>query len=146
MAFAKPSECLAGRKPAHTAADVTVCAPRFVQEVTADDAAAVGAVGILPAGCVPALQMIVDAVDAGGSVDIGILNTDGDGLSDAPEDGGGAWAEGVALGAPALVPLTAALLAVKPSVFDRYIGVKGTGLSASGDAPRFGVTVPYCAR
>lgn len=146
MAFAKLSDCISGRRPVHTSEDVTVCAPRFVQEVTADDASAVGAVGILPAGCVPALQMIVDAVDAGGSVDIGILNADGDGLSEAPEDGGGAWAEGVSLGDPTLVPLTAALLAVQPVGYDRYIGVKGSGLSASGDAPRFGVTVPYCAR
>ena len=146
MAFAKPSDCICGRKPVHTSADVTVCAPRFQQEVTADDAAAVGAVGILPAGCVPALQMIVDAQDAGGSVDIGILNAAGDGLSDAPEDGGGAWAEGVSLGDPQLVPLTKALLAVQPVGYDRFIAAKGSGLSASGEAPRFGVTVPYCAR
>lgn len=146
MAFAKLSDCVSGRKPVHTSHDVTVCAPRFVQEVTAEDSSAVGAIGILPAGCVPALQMIVDAQNASGSVDIGIVNDLGDDLSDAPEDGGGAWATGVALGNPAVVPLTAALLAVKPVSYDRYIGVKGSGISASGDAPCFAVTVPYCAR
>ena len=146
MAFAKPSDCISGRKPVHTSADVTVCAPRFVQEVTSDDATAVGAIGILPAGCVPALQMIVDAQGADGNVDIGILNAAGDALSDAPEDGGGAWAEGVSLGDPQLVPLTKALLAVQPVGYDRLIAVKGDGLAVAGDAPRFGVTVPYCAR
>lgn len=146
MAFAKLSDWVTGRKPVHTSEDVTVCAPRFTQEVTADDADAVGAIGILPAGCVPALQMIVDAQGAAGNVDIGILNAAGDGLSDAPEDGGGAWAVGVSLGEPQLVPLTAALLAVKPVPYDRRIAAKGAGLSASGEAALFGVTVPYCAR
>jgi len=147
MSFEKPNDTIVGRKPVPTADDVDLVAPRFVQECTAADSAAnnVGVIGILPAGCTPALPMLVDSTGLGGSaaISIGILNADGTDLSTDARDGGGPWAAGVAVGAAGAsqVAPTAALLSVRKSGVDRQIAVKFT--AAGGTAGALGLTVAY---
>lgn len=148
MAFAKPNDWAAGRCPAFTPADITVCAPRFRQEVTDADKNEIGVIGILPAGCVPAMQMIVDAYKLGGKIEIGILDEEAGELSHKEEDGGGKWAYAVELQADVatVVAPTLKLVHVKPVPYDRKIAVKGVNLVPAGDDAHFCVTVPYCAR
>jgi len=147
MAFAKQNDTIVGRTPVPTADDVDLVAPRFVQECVAADSAAanVGVIGILPAGCTPALPLLVDSTGLGGSaaISIGILNAAGTDLSTDASDGGGPWATGVAVGAAsaAQVAPTAALLGVKKADHDRKIAVKFT--AAGGSAGTLGLTVAY---
>ncbi len=155
MAFALKSKAATGQFPAPTAATTAVLAPTFVQEFTDDadvTAGAVGVIGILPAGCVPVLPMVVrnDAVSdgsTGATFTIGILNADGDGLSTEAGDGGGAWnaAVNVKTAAAAQVAVTTAYLSIKPADHDRKIAMLIAGDGATVTPGKVEVTIPYAA-
>ena len=148
MAFATQNDWAAGRKPAITPSDMTVCAPRFEQPIEAADKNAIGVVGILPAGCVPALQMITDAHNLTGKIEVGILDEELGELSHKEEDGAGKWAFNVEFQAetPTLIEASIKYMHVKPVPYDRKIAVKGVNLTPAGDGAYFCLTVPYCAR
>jgi len=145
--FEQQNDTISGRRPVPTSDDVSVLAPRFVQDCTAGDSAAnnVGVIGILPAGCTPALPLLVDSTGLGGSaaISIGILNADGTDLSTDVRDGGAPWATGVTVGAASAVQVapTVALLSVRKAGVDRLIAVKFT--AAGGTAGTLGLTVAY---
>ncbi|MDR0273862.1 MAG: hypothetical protein LBI48_00660 [Burkholderiaceae bacterium] len=145
--FKQQNDTIAGRAPVPTADDVALVAPRFVQECAASDSASgnVGVIGILPAGCTPALPLIVDSTGLGGAaaLSIGLLNAGGTDLSADASDGGGPWAADVAVGAAgaAQIAPTAALLAVQKTGHDRLIAVKFT--AAGSAAGTLGLTVAY---
>lgn len=147
MAFASKNDTIAGRKPAPTVADACVAAPRFVQSCVAADSTLnnVGVIGILPAGYEPSLPMVVDTTGLGGSaaISIGILDEATGEISTKAEDGGAAWATGVAVGATAVAQVTptAAYVAVKKAPVDRKIAVKFTVVGSADGT--LGITVPY---
>jgi hypothetical protein len=147
MAFATKNDFMNGRLPVPTGDDTSISAPRFIQDCTAADSAAdnVGVIGILPSDKTPVLPLIVGTSGLGGSaaISIGILDEDTGDISTKPEDGGAAWATGVAVGAAAVaqVAITAAMLAVKKSGLNRKIAVKFT--AAGSAAGTLGITVPY---
>lgn len=149
MSFASKNDTIAGRIPAPASSDSTVTAARFTQTlVTADSAANnVGVIGILPAGQVPSLPMLVSTSGLGGSaaISIGLLNAAGTDLSTDAADGGAVWAAAVAVGSAATADVapTAALLAVKPAAVDRKIAVKFT--TAGSAAGTLTLVVPYSA-
>lgn len=150
MAFANKNDTVAGRQPVPTASDMAIVAPRFEQVCVAADSTLnnVGVIGILPAGCVPCLPMVVGNTALGGSaaISVGLLNAAGNDLSTAADDGGAVWAAGVAVGAaPAVVQVspTAALMAVKPVGHDRKIAVKFTTAGSAGGTLH--ITVPMRA-
>jgi len=147
MSFATRNNHISGRLPVPTGDDTSISAPRFVQDCVAADSAAdnVGVIGILPAGVTPALPLLVDTTGLGGTaaISIGILDEDTGDISTKPEDGGGPWATGVAVGAAAVkqVDMTAAMLAVQKSDVDRKVSVKFT--AAGSAAGTLGLTLFY---
>lgn len=147
MAFAKSNDTISGRKSVPTGSNVCVVAARFVQDCVAADSAAnnVGVIGILPAGCVPVLPMLVKTSGLGASaaVSVGILDEATGDISTRAEDGGGAWAAAVAVGAAAAeqVAPTEAYLSVKLAQTDRKIAVKFT--AAGSAVGTLELTVPY---
>jgi len=144
MTFAKQNDTIVGRTPAPTADDVCLVAPRFVQEFVQEDGEIgnVGAIGILPAGCTPALPMLVDSTGIGSLISIGILNADGTDLSNDAIDGGGPWATGVDVnmsGAYQVGP-SLCLMSVKKTSYDRLIAIKFESGCSDGTV---GITVAY---
>lgn len=153
MAFVNSNDHLLGRKPVPTM-NGGVTAVRFDLDITDDDLVlnAVGAVGILPAGCIPlTVYMHSDKLDSHGTdtlrAAVGILNSDADGISTAADDGGAAWATGmdvVGKGGQVAV-VSGALASLKPSAQDRKIAVEFTAAAATKAAGSLGLTMLYIA-
>lgn len=147
MAFAKKNPTIAGQTPVPTVDDACVAAPKFSQDCLAADSALnnVGVIGILPAGYVPCLPMLVQTPGLGGTgaISIGILDEATGDISVKAADGGAAWAAAVSVGSAAATQVapTAAYLGVQKSNADRKIAVKFT--TAGGTAGALNLTVPY---
>lgn len=154
MAFTNSNDYLDGRKPAPTPAGGEVVACRFSLSLVAGDLDLndIGAVGILPAGCVPvALIYDSDDLDSNGTptiaASVGILNSGGTDLSTAAADGGAVWGSGITTsqaGGQAQV-VSKALSRVTASTSDRKIGVKFTTAAATAAAGELGLTLLYRA-
>lgn len=149
MAFTNRNDYLTGRKPVPTPAGGELVACRFgITLTTADlDANDVGAVGLLPPGCVP-VHVIVDTddLDTNGTptnaFSVGFVN-DAEGDLD-----GTAWATGLQTartGGTARLDLSAAALRMAATQTERKIGVKFTSASATKAGGEFGLTVVYRA-
>lgn len=154
MSFTNSNDYLDGRKPAPFPAGGEVVAVRFsISLVAADlDANDIGAVGILPAGCVP-VGLLYDSDDLDEhatptiAASVGILNAAGTDLSTEAADGGAAWGTGITTsqaGGQSQV-LSKALSRVTKSDADRKIGIKFTAASATKAAGEVGLTLLYRA-
>lgn len=154
MAFVNKNDYLLGRKPAPYPAGAEVLAVRFaVALVAADlDAADIGAVGILPARCVPVAVLVdSDDLDTNGAptiaASIGILTADGTALSTAADDGAAVWGSGltVAQAGGQVQVLSKAISRVNPTNINRQIGILFSAASATKAAGTIGVTLFYKA-
>ena len=152
MSFTNSNDYLTGRKPVVVGDNSQVNCVRYaVSLVAADlDANDIGAVGILPAGCVPvAVYVDSDDLDTNGTptiaASVGVLNATGDDLSTATADGGAAWGTGltVAQAGGQVAVASKALARVQAAAADRLIGVKFTAAAATKAAGELGVTLLY---
>lgn len=153
MSFANSNDYLTGRKPVPTGDGYGVTAVRFAVALLAADLALndIGAVGILPARCVP-VALYYDSTDldtnasAAIVASVGVLNAAGTDLSTAAADGGAAWGAAITTsqaGGQSAV-LSAALANVTPTDADRLIAVKFTTAAATAAASgTVGLTLLY---
>lgn len=155
MSFTNSNDYLDGRKPVPTPAGGEVVAVRFpITLATGDlDINDIGAVGILPAGCVPvALFYDSDDLDSHATVptiaaSVGILNAAGDALSTEAADGGAVWGSGITTsqaGGQSAVT-SKALSRVAATNADRKIGVLFSAAAATAAAGVLGLTLLYKA-
>lgn len=154
MPFTNSNDYLTGRKPTVFPAGAEVVAVRYpIALVAADlDENDIGAVGILPAGCVP-VGVLVDSDDLDTNaapaiaLSVGVLNGDGDDLSTAAADGGAAWGTGltVAQAGGQVQVLSKALARVAATGVDRTVALKVTTAAATKAAGTVGVTLLYRA-
>lgn len=152
MAFSKTNDYLTGRKPAVYPAGAEMVAVRFALDLATGDLAlnTIGAVGFLPAGCVP-VDVQVDGTDldtgaAAMVLQVGIWDGAGANLSVAAADGGKHWGVTTAVATDFLQRLTPngnALAVVQPTGADRLIGVKVATAPTTPAAGTLGVTVWY---
>lgn len=147
MPFTNSNDFLTGRKPVPTMADLCVVATRFpIDLVAADlDANDTGAVGILPAGCVP-VGLVYDStdLDTNGTptivASVGFMNA-----GDTDLDGT-AWATGITAsqsGTSVQVALSTAAMSMAPTQTDRKFGIKFTAAAATKAAGQVGLTLLY---
>ncbi len=154
MAFVNSNDYLTGRKPAPFPAGGEVLAVRFTLDLPTVDLALndAGAIGILPAGCVP-VDVHVDATDmdsgaAAMVLQVGIANTALSDISTAAADGGAHWGVTTAANTAFHQRLTfngQALVSVQPTGTDRVIGLKVATAPTTAVAGTVGVTVFYRA-
>jgi hypothetical protein len=154
MGFTNSNDHLTGVKPVPTPAGGEVVATRFSLTLATGDLALndIGAVGILPAGCVP-VGLLVDSddLDAHGTptlaMSVGVLNAAEDALSTAAADGGAVWGSGltVAQAGGQVQVLSKALSRVSASQSDRKIGVLVSTAAATAAAGEIGLTLLYRA-
>lgn len=155
MPFSKSNDQLAGRKPVRTPAGAELVAERFTLDLATGDLAlnTIGAIGLLPAGCVP-VEVIVDGTDmdsgaAAMVLQVGIWDGAGANLSTAAADGGKHWGVTTAANADFQQTLTKngnALASVQVNrSADRFLGVKVTTAPTAAVAGTLGVTLVYRA-
>lgn len=154
MAFVNKNDYLTGRKPVPTPAGGEVLSVRFALDLPTGDLAAndIGAVGILPAGCVP-VDVHVDATDmdsgaAAMVLQVGICNAGETDLSTAAADGGANWGSTTAANTAFHQRLTfngTALVSVAKAETDRKVGVKVATAPSTAVAGTVGVTLFYRA-
>ena len=133
-------------------------AQRFVIALATADLASgqIGAVGYLPAGCVPlAIEADADQLDSNGSPtfawSVGLLNAAGTAISTATADGGAAWATGQTIGrtsggsASGFITSRPLKLVTQSSTGDRSLGLSITGSAATAVAGNFAFTLWYHA-
>lgn len=154
MPAANTNDYLTGRKPAIYPAGAEVVAVRFELDLLAADLALndVGAVGILPAGCVP-VDVYVDGddLDSGAAamvLQIGVCNAGETDLSTAAADGGAHWGVTTAVNTAFMQRLTPngkAMVNVQSSSSDRKIGYKVGTAPTTPVAGKLGVTMLYRA-
>lgn len=152
MPFANSNDYLTGRKPVPTPAGGELLSCRFTLDLLTTDLVLndTGAVGVLPAGCVP-VDVMVDATDmdsgaAAMVLQVGICNAGLTDLSTAAADGGAHW--GVTTAANAafvqrITPNGLALVSVAPAQTDRKLGVKVATAPTTAVAGTLGVTLIY---
>ena len=135
---------------APTPADLCVSVDKrdVVAPTTAPTANDTQELAVLPAGCVPVGYLIaVPDLDTGATVtfSLGFLNTGKTDLSTAAAEGGAvlASAKTTAQAGGILVPEAAALLAVQPVNYDRYLAVKYTGTFAGWQSGTWRVALQY---
>lgn len=153
MTFKNSNDYLDGRKSTVFPAGSEVVAVRFAHQMDTTDLQLndIGAVGILPAGCVPvALLVDSDDLDTGTpalALSVGVLNAAGTDLSTAAGDGGAAWGTGitVAQAGGQVQVLGKALSRVASASIDRTIGVKVTTAAGTAAAGELGLTLLYRA-
>jgi len=154
MAFVNKNDFLTGRKPIPTPAGGEVLSVRFALDLPTGDLALndIGAVGILPAGCVP-VDVHVDATDmdsgaAAMVLQVGICNAGETDLSTAAADGGAHWGVTTAANTAFHQRLTfngTALVSVAKAETDRKVGVKVATAPTTAVAGTVGVTLFYRA-
>lgn len=154
MPFVNKNDYLTGRAPVPTPAGGEVLAVRFALALPTSDLALndIGAVGILPAGCVP-VDVHVDATDmdsgaAAMVLQVGICNTAESDLSTAAADGGAHWGVTTAANTAFHQRLTfngQSLLNVAKAETDRKVGVKVATAPTAAVAGTVGVTLFYRA-
>lgn len=147
MAFTNSNDYLDGRKPTITCDCSEVAAVRYaIDMVAADlDANDIGAVGILPAGCVPVgLAYDSDDLDANANptvvASVGVLNAAG-------TDFDVTWGTGITTsqgGGQAQV-MSKELARTAAATADRKIGIKFTAAAATKAAGQVGLTLSYRA-
>lgn len=152
MAFTNKNDYLTGRKPPVYPGGAEVVSVRFPLDLTTGDLAlnTIGAVGILPAGCVP-VEVRVDGTDmdtgaAAMVLQVGIWDGASANISTAAADGGKNWGSTTAVNTDFDQALTRngnALATVQPTSADRLIGVKVTTAPTTPAAGTLGVTVFY---
>lgn len=135
---------------APTPGDVCVSADKrnVVAPTAAPTANDTQELAVLPAGCVPVDYLIsVPDLDTGSTVtfSLGFLNSTKTDLSTAAAEGGAvlASAKTTAQAGGILVPEAAALLAVTPVDYDRYLAVKYTGTFAGWQSGTWRVVLKY---
>jgi hypothetical protein len=123
---------------------------RFTLPMATADLAlnSIGAIGILPARCVPvAVLMDGTDMDSGAAamvLQVGILDAAGTALSAAAADGGAAWGSTAATNAAFQQQILGyPLVAVTASDSDRKIGVKVTTAPTAAVAGTLGLTLLY---
>lgn len=154
MAFTGSNDYLTGRKPVPTPAGAEVLHARFTLALETGDLVlnSIGAVGILPAGCIPVeVQVSHDDLDTSTAAlvtQVGIWDGSAASLSTAAADGGAHW--GVTTASTAalsekLVRNGIALESVKAAAADRTIGMKVTTAPTTAQAGNYSVDVWYRA-
>lgn len=154
MPFSNSNDYTTGRKPAPFPSGTDLLAVRFTLDVKTTDLAinTAGAIGILPAGCVP-VDVHVDGTDldtgaAAMVLQVGILNAAGTDLSSAAADGGGFWGSTVAANTAfhqRIVPNLNAIPGVQMTQADRFIGIKVATAPTTPQAGTIGATLFYRA-
>lgn len=155
MPFANTNDYLTGRKPAPTpdcACDLVVV--RFTLDLPTADLQLndCGAVGILPAGCVP-VDVHVDGTDMDSSTaalvfQVGIANTAVTDISTAAADGGAHWGVTTAVNTAfhqRITPNGQAMVSVTPATTDRKVALKVATAPTTAVAGTVGVTLFYRA-
>lgn len=145
MSFTNTNDSLTGRKPVITCDCSDVVAERFALDLVAADLdqGDIGAVGILPAGCVP-VALLVDSDDLDThstptiEASVGILNSDGTDLATVF----GAGLTVFQAGGQVQV-LSKALARVSATQADRKVGIKFTAAAATKAAGQVGLTLLY---
>jgi len=146
MAFKNTNDYLSGRKPTVYPSGSEVVAVRYpLALVAADmDLNDAGAVGILPAGCVPvALYVDSDDLDTGTpavALSVGLMNSGDTDVSTA-------WGTGltVAQAGGQVQVLDKGMARMQATNADRKIGVKFTTAPATAAAGEIGITLLYRA-
>lgn len=147
MAFTNKNDHLTGRRPVCTPAGAEVVAARFtLQLVAADlDANDCGAIGILPAGCVPVgIVYDSDKLDSNGTptlvAAVGLVNAGETDLS-------ASWVTGITAsqGGTAVHVVSKELVRVVPTNADRKVGLKFTAAAATKAPGLVGLTLLYRA-
>lgn len=146
--FTNSNDYLTGRKPVVSPAGGEVVAVRFaINLVAADlDANDVGAVGILPAGCLP-VGLVYDSDDLDTNASPTIAASVGP-INAGETDLSSVWASGITAsqgGTAVTVDLSTAAMRLAPSVSDTKIGLKFTAASATKAAGQVGLTLLYRA-
>lgn len=144
-----------GRTPVIQPSTADLAVQRMAVTLPVADLAlnSIGALGILPAGCVPQ-YVDVDAtrVDTNGApafaFSVGIVNDAETAISAAAADGGGAWltgrTEGRAAGLTVAGPLVSSQIrGVAPAAVDRKLGIQVTAAPATAQAGTIALTVYY---
>jgi len=154
MAFTKTNDYLTGRKPVPFPAGLEVLAVRFTLDLATADLAlnTIGAVGILPAGCVP-VDVLVDGddLDTGAAamvLQVGVLDGTGAAFSSDAADGGAYWGATTAVNTAFQQRLAAnlnAMAKVQQKQTDRQIGVKVATAPTTAQAGTIGLTLLYRA-
>lgn len=154
MPFSNSNDFTTGRKPAPFPSGTDMLAVRFTLDLKTTDLAinTTGAVGVLPAGCVP-VDVIVDGtdLDAGAAamvLQVGVLNAAATDLSSALVDGGGPWGSTTATNTAftqRITPTLNYLSQVQMTQADRLVGVKVATAPTTPQAGTIGVTVYYRA-
>jgi len=162
------SDFMTGRRPVPFPAGIELIAQRFTINLAAADVAVsqIGAVGILPAGCVPVAYEVDAAIlDSGTALaySLGVMNLAGfnaagavsagqaaDALmSTLAADGGAAWSTALTVGrtaAGAASSLTnRAIKSVTARSVDRNIGISVTTGAGTAVAGEFAITLYYRA-
>lgn len=154
MSFANTNDFLTGRKPVPTPAGGEILACRFTLDLPTGDLQAndCGAIGILPAGCLP-VDVYVDGTDMDSSTaalvfQVGLCNADASDLSTAAADGGAHW--GVTTAANTafqqrITPNGQSMVSVAASSADRKLGLKVATAPTTAVAGTVGVTLFYRA-
>lgn len=152
MPFTNKNDYLTGRKPPVYPAGTEVVAVRFTLDLATGDLAlnTIGAIGILPAGCLP-VDVLVDGtdMDSGAAAvifQVGIWDGAGANLSVLAADGGKAWGSTTAVNTDFQQTLTKngnALASVQSTSADRFVGVKVTTAPTTAVAGTLGVTLLY---
>lgn len=141
--FTNSNDLLTGRRPVQTPAGAEVLAQRATIDLVAADLDAndAGAVGILPAGCVPVgLTYDSDDLDTNGAptitASVGLMTADGNDLATV-------WVAGITASqtGTAAVLTSTALMRVAPAAVDRKFGIKFTAASATKAAGTVGITL-----
>jgi hypothetical protein len=154
MPFVNKNDYLTGRLPVPTPAGGEVLSVRFALALPTGDLQLndTGAVGFLPAGCVP-VDVYVDATDmdsgaAAMVLQVGICNAGETDLSTAAADGGAHWGVTTAANTAFQQRLTfngLALVSVAKADTDRKVGVKVATAPSTAVAGTVGVTLFYRA-
>lgn len=152
MPFTRSNDHLTGRAPVPFPAGGEVLACRFVLDLATADLAlnTIGAIGVLPAGCVP-VDVLVDGtdMDAGAAamvLQVGIWDGVGANLSTAAADGGKHWGVTTAVNTDFQQRLTAngnAMATVQRTGADRLLGVRVATAPTTPAAGTLGVTLLY---
>lgn len=148
MAFTNKNDYLTGRKPVVFPAGSEVVAVRFpIDLATGDlDANDVGAVAILPAGCVP-VALIYDSEDLDTNATPTIVASVGP-INAGETDLSSSWATGITHsqgGTSGQVDLSTAAMKLAAAATDTKIGIKFTAASATKAAGQVGLTLLYRA-
>lgn len=139
MPFLTKTDIIRGPAPSFTGSTTDITAQRGVISAATADVAlnSVGAMVILPAGCIP-LGVYIDG-EGSPACDVAVLNDAETTLSNAAADGGGNWASALAANGSTFT-FSKNMARVLPSSVDRKVGLRFT---TAGNAGTLGLTMLY---